>query len=70
MTKNEELDNVYRHHAPRGDQQMRYETIRNGGRTLARCIIDRTPESREQSLALERLEEAIMWAIEAIARNE
>ena len=40
------------------------------GKTMARCILDRTPKSREQSLALTKLEEAIMWANASIARNE
>ena len=70
MAQNDELDNVYQYHAPKGDQQERYMVIRNMGATMARCILDRTPKSREQSLALTKLEEAIMWANASIARNE
>jgi hypothetical protein len=33
-------------------------------------ILDLTPESREQSLAITHLEQATMWANAAIARRE
>ena len=36
----------------------------------AHLIVTLTPKSREQSLALTKLEEAIMHANSAIARNE
>jgi hypothetical protein len=32
--------------------------------------VEHTPESREQSLALTNLEQAVMWANAAIARRE
>ncbi len=37
---------------------------------LAQYVLALTPESREQSLAVTKLEEAMMWANAAIARNE
>lgn len=37
---------------------------------LAYMICQNTPTSREQSLALTNLEQAIFWANAAIARNE
>lgn len=70
MASNEDLENIYTYHAPKGDQQRRYETLRHTGKVLAKCILDLTPVSREQSLALTKLEEAIMWANASIARNE
>lgn len=64
------IDNNFIHHPPVGDQQERYEQLRQQGKALARLILELTPESREQSLALTNLEQAIFWANSSIARNE
>jgi hypothetical protein len=48
----------------------RYEEIRRSGLYLAGVVNSQTPPSREQSLALTAIEEAVMWANAAIARNE
>lgn len=58
------------YHAPKDDQQERYVAIRAMGHALADLVSRVTPESREQSLALTKLEEAVMFANAAIARNE
>lgn len=60
----------FTYHSPREDQLPRYAKLRNIGRSLAEEIVKRTPPSREQSLALTNLEDAIFWANAAIARNE
>ena len=49
---------------------IRYTFLREQARVLATNILSNTPRSREQSLALTKLEESIMWANAAIARNE
>jgi hypothetical protein len=66
----EDLKNRFSYHSPKGDQNARYEDLRSFARQLAERIVESTPESREQSLALTKLEEAIFWANAAIARNE
>lgn len=65
-----QLDNNFTYHPPHGDQPVRYENIRAGGRVLAHLINESCLDSREKSLAMTKLEEAIMWANAAIARNE
>jgi hypothetical protein len=66
-----DLEKRFTYHPPKdGDQVARYEQIRRWGFECARYITEATPDSREQSLALTKLEEAIMWANAAIARNE
>jgi hypothetical protein len=65
-----DLDNIYTYHAPHTDQTARHEILRAMAKDLARKIIQFTPSSREQSLALTKLEEAIFWANASIARNE
>ncbi|MFA7347324.1 MAG: hypothetical protein WCZ86_06160 [Desulfurivibrionaceae bacterium] len=62
--------NDFTYHAPFGDQVARYAQIRDRIRELALFIIDATPVSREQSLALTALEQAMFNANAAIARNE
>jgi hypothetical protein len=65
-----DLDNRFSYHAPAGDQTDRYHALRSRAYTLATWIMETTPPSREQSLALTKLEESIMWANSAIARHE
>ncbi len=66
----EELSKRFTYHAPKADQPARYEAIRVAAHELAGEITWLTPTSREQSLALTSLEEAVFWANAAIARNE
>lgn len=69
MTK-DQIDNIFTYHAPKGTQQGRYEQLRNEARALARRINDLCPESREKSIALTKLQEAIQMANASIAINE
>lgn len=64
------IENDFVYHAPFGDQVERYAAMRDRLRETARFIVERTPVSREQSLALTALEEAMFWANAAVARNE
>lgn len=66
----EQIENNFSYHVPFGSQQERYELLRAKAKELATMINDMTPASREQSLAFTKLEEAVMWANAAIARNE
>lgn len=64
------IDRNFTYHPPKGNQQMKYETIRSQAKILAEVFEDLCPDSREKSLAITNLEEAVMWANAAIARNE
>lgn len=64
------LDNTFTYHKPQEDQPERYNAIRELAHELAENICGNTPPSREQSLALTKLEEAVMHANAAIARHE
>lgn len=66
----EELDNRFTYHSPKPNQPARYTQLREEAKALAVSIVELTPESREQSLALTKLEEAIFFANAAIARRE
>lgn len=58
------------YHPPKGDQTDRYASLRLCGNNLARALNESCPPSRELSLAMTNLEQAIFWANAAIARNE
>jgi hypothetical protein len=64
------ITNNFTYHAPVPDQLPRYEQIRKEGKELALLLEVLCPQSRELSLALTKLEEVVMWANAAIARNE
>lgn len=65
-----DIDNRFTYHTPKGDQVIRYGLLRDRAKQLAHLILALTPASREQSLALTHLEEAIFSANAAIARHE
>ena len=66
----ERIERDYTYHPPKEDQQERYLLIRGTAKKLALLIVDLTPESREQSVALTHLDKVVMFANAAIARNE
>lgn len=70
LMTNEQIENTFSYHKPFGSQPMRYEAIRAEAKVLAKAIQEACPESREKSLALTNLQQAVMWANAAIALNE
>lgn len=66
----EELEKRFTYHPPTGNQANRYAFTREDAKKLAEAIVKRCPDSRERALALTKLEECVMWANAAIARNE
>ncbi len=65
-----DLENRFTYHAPKGSQPERYVALRAAAKELATLIVQCSHASRERSLALTHLEEAIFWANAGIARNE
>lgn len=66
----EQIKHRYSYHAPKNDQTERYEKLRASCLELALKIVELTPFSPEQSRALSHLDEVMMLANAAIARNE
>jgi len=64
------IERDFSYHAPKDDQPQRYTKLREQAKALALLIAEATPPSREQSLALMHLENAIFYANASIARNE
>jgi hypothetical protein len=68
--KPEEIQRRFTYHAPKNDQPAKYEAIRAKAKELASLVNDLCPDGRETSLAITKIEEAVMWANAGIARRE
>lgn len=62
-----DLDNWFKYHAPRPEQQKKYEVIREAGKELAATILENTPPGADQSAAIRQVREACMTANQSIA---
>lgn len=70
MKKSPQIENNFSYHAPKEGQPTKYEVIRNKAKELAYLIENEVPNSREKSLAMTNLEQAVFWANAGVARNE
>ena len=68
--KNEDYENRFTYHPVKDGQAEKYGIIRERAKDYAYLLdaLD-VPASREKSLALTALEEAVFWANAAVARN-
>ncbi len=64
-----DLSNRFTYHPPTTEQAAIYPEIRAAGLALASLMNHHCPNSRELSLAITHVEEAIMWANASIARS-
>ena len=71
MATIDELENRFKYHPALDSETVsKHSSIRNECHALAMFINDVIPgDSREKSLAITKLEEAMMWANAAIARH-
>lgn len=67
---NNQIEKAFTYHRPKDGQPEKYTVIRSTAKDLAVTINQLCPDSREKSLAMTKIEEAVMWANAAIARNE
>lgn len=70
MTYELNLENRFTYHPPMGNQPERYERIRVAGLVFAKTLADSCPSSPELTRAINAVDEAVMLANAAIARNE
>lgn len=65
-----DIDHRFDYHPPRDDATRdRHEAVREVLKVAATALNMTVPDGREKSLAITALEEAMMWANAAIARN-
>ncbi|UPK45754.1 DUF7681 family protein [Paenibacillus pabuli] len=64
------IQNNFKYHKADEAKGKKHDTVRDSCRDLADALDKLLPNSREKSLALTKLEETMMWANAAIARND
>ena len=66
---NTTIENNFMHHESGGDRPARYRELRMKCKELAYLIDGLCHDSREKSMAITKLEEAMFWANASVARN-
>lgn len=66
----DEVEQSFIYHPPVGNQQERYEEIREAAKHLAHLFLAYVPETRWQSIAITELEIAVAMANKGIACGE
>ena len=65
-----EIIRRFTYHKPTEKQVPMYERTRNKAREFAELINGQCPDNHEKSIAISKVEEAVMWANASIARGE
>jgi hypothetical protein len=69
MIEQDDINNRFTYHPPSDTKATKHVMIRESGKTLTEIINEMVPDGREKSLAITKIEEAIMWANAGLARN-
>lgn len=64
------IENDFTYHPPTPEKGELHEEVRTTFKSVAHYMDELLPNSREKALVLTKLEEALLWANAAIARNE
>lgn len=70
LMTDDQIARNFTYHPPKPGQPEKYTAIREKAKELAMLMHAECPISRELSLAFTNLEQSVMWANAAIARNE
>lgn len=70
MPRQIDIERTFSYQKPFGDQPQRYEAIRAKAKEFAHMIDANCPESTEKTLALRKLQEAVMFSNASIAIHE
>lgn len=68
MVGEKELEKRFKYHEPTEAKKIQHGAVRAIARDFA-SLVDELPTGREQSIAMTKIEEAMMWANAAIARS-
>lgn len=69
MAENERIERAFTYHPPSGNQPAYYEAVRSSAKQFAYRLDGLVPPCDEKEYMMERLQEAVMWANAAIARE-
>ena len=58
----DEVYHAFTYHPPTGDQPLFYEGVRERAKNLATFVFDFIPESPERTIAIRKIQEAVMAA--------
>lgn len=61
------IEDIFSYHPPVGGQVDRYNAIREGAKVFALIILENTPSSADQTVAIRKLRESVMTANASIA---
>lgn len=64
-----ELKRRFTYHPPTNAQKLKYEAVRRMALMCATWMVENVPDSHERDVAVDRIDEAVMWTNAAIARN-
>jgi hypothetical protein len=70
LTLEERIENIEKSMTnikPDGEQIKRIESVREAYKKVIPVLLNKTKQSREQSIAITKLEESLMWATKSIA---
>lgn len=62
-----DLDNIFTYHAPTPEEVEQYQKIRDAAKEFAQVVVDNSPASADQSVAIRKIRESVMIANAAIA---
>ena len=68
--RKQQLDRSLTNHTPPQQATTMIEELRADAKRLGQTIILKCPDTRERSLALTHLEEAVMWAVKSLVLPE
>jgi len=64
-----DIENRFTYHPPSDERAVKHIMIREHGKALAHYLDENVPAGREKELAIQRIEEAVMWANAGLARS-
>lgn len=65
----QKMEKIFTYHKPKKEQERIFVEIRAKALDLGSYIDSYVPEGKEREMALTKLEEVVMWANAAVARN-
>jgi hypothetical protein len=69
MISRDDIENRFTYHPPSEDRAVKHVQIREHGKALVELLNETVPDGREKSLAITKIEEAVMWANAGLARS-